>query len=113
MQFISFLFSGGISVSLHLFNEESQKYFVRGMSASGTGNSPFSYLTGNHVELVRKFKNSKYPSYPSGDTVEGLIDFMRSRTEAQILEFSREIFDQPNEVFSVVFWPIVESTCII
>lgn len=109
MQFISFLFSGGISVSLHLFNKESQKYFERGLSASGTGNNPLTYLTGNHVELVRKFKDSVDPSF--GDTVQDLIKFMRSRTEAEILQFSGEIFNQLNEVFSVVFWPIIESMC--
>lgn len=103
------MFSGGISATLHVFNQDSQKWFNQVLTMSGTGNMPTAYLTGNHLELVKRFKNSI--DAPFGDTPDELTKFVRSRKEKDLVDFTLEIFNQFDGKFSVVFWPIIESTC--
>lgn len=106
---------GGSSVSHHLLNDESIKYFQQALVMSGTAQTYSQYLTGNHLCLMNVFAK-KYSKW-MGDSLEELIELLKYIPEQEILDFASEIENYPRDVlefevlptFNVMWWPIIEA----
>lgn len=112
---LQFLIAGAVSVSHHMLNEESKKYFQQAILMSGTANSYKMYIEGNHRCLMQIFAK-KYEKW-IGDNFDEFIELLKNLPEQQILDFSAEIQRQPHDKleFEViptpngVWWPMVEG----
>lgn len=53
------MITGGASVSYHMLNEESRKYFNRAIIMSGVSFNNFALYESNHLERMQNFTNIK------------------------------------------------------
>lgn len=96
---------GSISVSHHMLNEESRKYFTQSLTLSGVATIWNGYLEGNHRCMIELFAKSLNRSI---DT-DNLIDFMLNASADEINEFSKEHF--LSDLLNNLWWPIIEGQC--
>lgn len=68
--------SGGASVSYHILNEESRKYFNRAYAASGSAFNFFALTRENHLERMQECSKAK-------DSNE-MIEYMKT-TDSEVL----------------------------
>lgn len=99
---------GSISVTHHILNKESRKYFTRTFAMSGTALVPSLYVEGDHRCLINKF--AKQFNKSIGNNIETLIEFMKHVPEEDIMEFVTKIYTHDNNNnTNAVWWPIIEG----
>ncbi|XP_031623655.1 venom carboxylesterase-6-like [Contarinia nasturtii] len=107
--------SGGASVTFHMLNDESKKYYQQAMAMSGVAQISHQYLAGNHRCVMNLFAK-KYSKW-IGDSLDDLIELLKNVPEHEILEFANEIETHPHDklefevvpTFNRLWWPIIES----
>ena len=98
-----------------MVNEESTKYFQQAIVMSGASNSYKLYVEGNHLCFMDIFAK-KYEKW-IGDSLDDLIELLKTLPEEEILDFAAEIQKQPHDkmefeviaTFNAVWCPIVEG----
>lgn len=106
-----------MSVTHHMLNKESTKYFQQGLVVSGAGQSYKMYVEGDHRCLMNIF--SKKFGKAFGSNLENLIAWLKTVPEEDILEFGGELQNQPYDKLefelqstsNLVWVPIVEGQC--
>lgn len=99
--------SGSFSVSHHLLNDESKKYFQQSIALSGTGQSYHGYIRGNHQCLIRKFAKHFKPTI--GNEPEELIEFLKYVPEQDLIDFSMQVFVESGHDQNIVWYPTIEG----
>lgn len=106
-----------MSVTHHMLNEESRKYFQQGLVISGSAQNYKMYVEGDHRCLMNIF--SKNLGKQIENNVESLIAWLKDVPEQDILDFAADVQHQPYDKLefelqstsNVVWVPIVEGQC--